>query len=474
MGKDKYSITRDVNIEEYKEKFNPKTAIWDRALNMAPGGAQQLGKRTALAGVVGNCIDWDYPDFLDLYEDVSVKVKKMLGTRNDVILVAGALRTAVDGLIAGLTEPGDKALVVSNGYWGKMFTQPIEIYGGKPVTYYEEYEVPVNPEKIRKILAREKDIKYVTMVHNETANGIINPLGRDPTVVGEICEEHDALFILDVANSPGNEKLELDRFKVDCAETGTQKIPSPPGIGIVTVSERAWEVIEERKTPVTAWYTDLRRWREYFLLEGKYRVTLPAEEYVKMLKYTKPTGQWVTFTFPVSLLLQLNSALDEYLEEGLKRRLRRHEVAGTAIRGALMNMGLELVPDCEKCMKYTNSATIEEACSSPRRFCSNNIFCPKYPKELPPYPEKENGEWWRDHLDKKYNIYVAPCPGRYLHRAFRMCTMSNVQMDPKNIIATLAAFEVSLREFDVPIEPGSSLKGLEKLIPAYEIPKWTI
>lgn len=427
-------------LKKDRYKFDYDKSVFNRALNMAPGGGPQLSKEVTLAQVVKNCIDWGYPDFLNLYDDVSVRLQYILKTDSAPLLMAGSIRSVMDGVAATILEPKDKALVAINGYWSNLWTEILQTYNIRPIIYRERDEIPINPDGIRNIISSEKGIKALFMTHIDTSTGIINPLGNDPAIIGELCAENDILYVLDIANSPANTNIELDKWQVDCSITGAHKALSfPPGIGITSISPKAWERVEKRGKPIQSWYTDLRRWREYFTRNAERRLTKENN---------------VPFTFPVTILLALNALLEEITEGNLEDRIGRHEKTGIVVRKTLLNMGLELVADCSRCNKFTEG----EGCSSKKRFCSNSVVVSKFPSI-----ERFNGGEWLQYMDKRYNVFFAPGIGAYERKAFRIGLMCKEQIDPRNILVALTTLETSLREKGVTIKPGACLKFIDQL-----------
>ncbi len=84
----------------------------------------------------------------------------------------------------------------------------------------------------------------------------------------------------------------------------------PPGLSPVTFSERAVEVVRQRKTKVQSWYLDLSMIEKYWGSERVYH-----------------------HTAPISMNYALHEALRIVLEEGLEKAWQRHkQVHETFIR----------------------------------------------------------------------------------------------------------------------------------------------
>ncbi len=66
--------------------------------------------------------------------------------------------------------------------------------------------------------------------------------------IGRLCRRHGALFCVDFVSSAFATPISVRDWNIDLGLCGTQKVLSlPPDLGLVTVSERAWKVIEQRK-----------------------------------------------------------------------------------------------------------------------------------------------------------------------------------------------------------------------------------
>ena len=115
--------------------------------------------------------------------------------------------------------------------------------------------------------------------------------------------------------------LEIDAWGIDAAYSGTQKCLScPPGLSPVTLSARAVEALEKRKTKVRSWNLDLTMVRNYWSQERFYH-----------------------HTAPINMLYALHEALSIVLEEGLERRFARHRAAHEQLSAGLKEMGIEYV-----------------------------------------------------------------------------------------------------------------------------------
>ncbi len=135
------------------------------------------------------------------------------------------------------------------------------------------------------------------------------------------CTKLGSLFLMDCVTSLGGAPVEIDRWGVDAAYSGTQKCLScPPGLSPVTVSPRGVERLEQRRRKVQSWYLDLTMVRQYWGQERFYH-----------------------HTAPINMLYGLHEALAIVLEEGLEARFARHRKAHERLRDSLKQMGIGYV-----------------------------------------------------------------------------------------------------------------------------------
>jgi alanine-glyoxylate transaminase/serine-glyoxylate transaminase/serine-pyruvate transaminase len=117
----------------------------------------------------------------------------------------------------------------------------------------------------------------------------------------------------------------VDEWDLDVCFSGTQKcIGAPPGLAPITFSERAMDVVRNRKTPVQSWYFDMSLVENYWGDSGA-------------------GGRAYHHTAPSNALFGLYEALRMTLLEGLENRWARHELHSRALMAGLRSVGLEAV-----------------------------------------------------------------------------------------------------------------------------------
>ena len=250
------------------------------------------------------------PAFAERYDALLDKLGTVFGTDDEMVVMGGEGILGLEAAIASTVAPGDHVVCLSNGPYGDGFADFVENYGGEATVVGAEYDDSLPVSELDQTLA-ETDADLVTMVHCETPTGTLNDLG--PAL--DLCEDHDALTVVDAVSSLGGTPVPTDR--IDITLGASQKcFSAPPGLAICSVSDAAWERIEARDPD--SLYTNLLPWHE-------------AE-------------QPYPYTHLTTLVVALDRALDLILDEGLDAVYDRHREAAARCRERGRELGLDLYP----------------------------------------------------------------------------------------------------------------------------------
>jgi aspartate aminotransferase-like enzyme len=171
------------------------------------------------------------------------------------------------------------------------------------------------------------DTDVVTMVHNETSTGLLNPV----EAVGEIAAAHDAHFVVDGVTSIGGDEFRIDDWNVDVAVTDAQKaLAVPPGISALYATESALDAFDGEGAP---FYEDL-------------------DWYAR-----KADDDQTPFTSAVPLFRALAVAVENIEAETMPERIERHRRQAAAFRAAFLGMGLDLFADADGPTELSNTVT---------------------------------------------------------------------------------------------------------------------
>ncbi len=275
------------------------------------------------------------PDFLEIMNETREMLREVYQTKNELtIAISGTGSAGMEAVLVNLLEPGDKAVVCINGYFGERMADIVKRCGAEPIILNAEWGTIVEPDEVKKVLADIGKVKLLAIVHAETSTGVRQPLEE----ISRLVKEAGALFVVDAVTSLAGIPVETDKWQIDAIYSGTQKcISCPPGLSPVSFSEAAREVMTQRTTPIQSWYLDMKMLGSYWGQERFYH-----------------------HTAPISMSYALHEALRLVLEEGLEERFKRHKLHSKALVAGLEAMGLEMVVAPEYRLPELNSVYIPE------------------------------------------------------------------------------------------------------------------
>ena len=231
----------------------------------------------------------------ELQKSISLKMKKVMHTENEIILSTSSGSGLMEGAIRSCTVT--KAACFSVGAFGKRWYEMAVCNNIKADLFESEVGKPTTPEMVRSAL-ETGEYDLITVTHNETSTGIMNPVSEIAEVVKTF---PNVIFCLDTVSSMGGTRIDVDALGVDICITSTQKcLGLPAGLSICSISEKAIKAAE--KVPFRGMYFDL----------------LALYQYIKKKDYQYPS------TPSLAHMFALDYQLDLILEEGLENRYSRH------------------------------------------------------------------------------------------------------------------------------------------------------
>ncbi len=175
-------------------------------------------------------------EITELQRSISENLQKLMYTKNTVILSTSSGSGLMEMAIRNLTKK--KAAVFSVGAFGDRWYKMATSNGVPADKFKAELGKATTPEEVDKALATgEYDL--VTVTHNETSVGIMNPVGEIAKVVAKY---PDVMFAVDAVSSLGGVKIPVDEWGIDMLVSSTQKcLGLPAGLSVASVSDRAYE-----------------------------------------------------------------------------------------------------------------------------------------------------------------------------------------------------------------------------------------
>lgn len=232
----------------------------------------------------------------DLQHRISDKLRQLFYTQEEILLSTSSGSGLMEGAIRSCTLK--KAAVFSVGAFGDRWHE-MAIANHVPADLYTvEWGQATTGELVEQVLSTGQ-YDLLTITHNETSTGLMNPLEEIAAVVKNYPE---VVFCMDAVSSMGGSKIETDRWGIDICITSTQKaLGLPPGLAICSFSAKAVE--RAKQVPYRGYYLDL----------------LSLYDYIKKKDYQYPS------TPSLSHMFALDYQLDRILAEGLENRFRRHQ-----------------------------------------------------------------------------------------------------------------------------------------------------
>ncbi|MFL6033659.1 MAG: pyridoxal-phosphate-dependent aminotransferase family protein [Gaiellaceae bacterium] len=346
------------------------------------------------------------PDFRVVYERTLGRLKEVFRTGNEVLLFAASGTGTMESALVNLCSPGDRVCVVTAGAFGDRWASIAGALGCDVDRLEYDWGESPSADDLASRLA-ERESRVVLMTQSETSTGVV----ADVRSLAAAASEAGAVSVVDAVSSLGAVPLETDEWGVDVVVSGSQKaLMSPPGLALVSVSQRAWDA----RGTLPRFYFDWERTRK-------------AQEIFD-----------AAFTPAVSLVRGLDVALGLLLDGGLDAAFEHHVRLGRACREGVKAMGLELFsPDHD-------SAAVVTAIRTPEGVDAAELLLL---------------------LRDRHGVTLAPGQGPLKGKIFRIGHIG--YFDVFDIATALAAVELALRELGAEIERGvATTRAFE----AYEQP----
>jgi aspartate aminotransferase-like enzyme len=272
-----------------------------------------------------------------------------------------------------------------------------------------EWGRAVDPAVLKQRLDQDvnNQIKFVTMIHNETSTGVTN----DIKTLNEIIQAHGAVSIVDCVTSIGALPVKMDEWGLDVVVSGSQKgFMIPPGLAFLACSQKAWKVYEQCKNP------------SFYFNFGAYKKSISED--------TTP------YTPNVSLIVALKETLKMMKEEELENIYDRHARLAAGLRAGITALGLKLFVQDES--------------------IASKVITSIYPPAGLMVPDI------RKTLSKNFDIVVANGQGKLTDKIFRMGHLGYVS--ERDVIMALGSLEMALLKLGYKVEKGEGPQTAMKVM----------
>ena len=358
-------------------------------------------------------IDFNDPDFVDLYNASVAGLKRVLRTDADLFFYTASGHGSWEATLVNLLSPGDHVLVLESGYFSEGWAEMAEKFGLVPQVIAADWRRGVDPAAVEAALKADTagHIKAVLAVHNETATGLATPI---PAIRAAIdAANHGALLLVDTISSLGSLDVRMDDWGIDGLVGGSQKgLMLPTGFSFTGVSAKGMKAHATAKLP-----------RHYL-------------DWTEMLKRSHKS---FVGTIPTSLFYGLQESLRLIELEGLDAVIARHHRLAEATRRAVR--------------AWSGNAGPQLFGLDPARL-SDSVTAVLM-------PEGHSADAVRKTALDRFNVSLGGGLGKLGGTVFRIGHLGD--LNEPMILGTLGAVEMSLRINNVPHGRGGVDAAMEFL-----------
>ena len=317
-------------------------------------------------------------DFKKLYGGIQPRLQTLFGTTRPVFLSTSSAWGVMEGAIRNLVSK--KVLNCMCGAFSDKWLDVSKRCGKQAEALQVEWGNPITPDLVREKLT-QGGFDAITLIHNETSCGVLNPLREIAAVVREFPE---VMLIVDTVSSFSTMPISMDELGIDVLLTGSQKaLALPPGLALFAVSERAME-------------------RAKMMGDRGY--------YFDFVEFAKNQEQDMTPSTPcISLIYALESKLEDIFTEGVEARHARHAALNAMVHDWVKARGFEFF--------------------APEGYRSVSLTCVANNREI------DIAEWVK-RLREKHRIAIDGGYGKLKGKTFRL---SNMGDETKETITELLA-----------------------------------
>jgi aspartate aminotransferase-like enzyme len=345
------------------------------------------------------------PEFRQLLREVTEDLQYVFRTKNPVLTLTSSGTGGLEAALVNCLPPGAKAICLIAGRFGERWRNLCRAFGIEAVSVTTPYGQAVSPEQLAGALKDHPDAQAVCATLCETSTGV----AHDIAAFGRLTASTPAVLLVDAISGLGAMEYRGDDWQVDVCVAGSQKaLMLPPGLAFVSVSDKAWKLIERNPNP-RAFYFDLKKAR------------------VKLQENDTP------YTPAHTLVRALRVSLKRIRAEGIEAVWARQARVAAAARAGFQAMGLELFA------------------ARP----ADGLTVPRMPPGI-------DGTVLLGKLEKQYGLKLANGQDQLKGKIIRLAHMG--YLDQFDVLTGLAGVELVLKEMGHPVEPGSGLAAAQRVL----------
>jgi aspartate aminotransferase-like enzyme len=339
-----------------------------------------------------------------LLGEVLEDLKYIFRTKNTIVPLTSSGTGGLEAALVNSVPPGGKILCLIAGRFGERWKNIAKAFGIEAVIVQVPWGQVVTPEMLTKALADHPDVIAVCSTLSETSTGA----GHDIEAFGKIVSKTPALLIVDAISGLGAMECRTDEWHIDICCTGSQKaLMMPPGLAFLSVSDKAWKVIDKNASPRT-FYFDLK----------KSRKNLETND--------------TPWTMAHTLIRAMRVSMKKIRAEGIENMWATQATNAAAARAAFQALGLKIYPG-----RPNNALTVGEMPSG----IDSSVLLTK--------------------LEKQYGLKLANGQDAIKGKVIRLAHMGYI--DQFDIIAAISGIELALAEMGHRVEPGAGVAAAQRV-----------
>jgi serine---pyruvate transaminase len=346
-------------------------------------------------------------DFRQMLAEVLEDLKYIYRTKNIVVPLTASGTGGLEAALVNTVPPGGKVICLIAGRFGERWKSLCKAFGLEPVAVQVPWGQVVTPEMLSRAVADHPDAVAVAATLSETSTGA----GHDIEAFGKIVAPMPALLLVDAISGLGAMECRTDEWQIDICCTGSQKaLMMPPGLAFLSVSDKAWKVIDKNPSPRT-FYFDLKKARK------------------SLETYDTP------YTPAHTMIRAMRASLQRIKAEGIENLWASQARNAAAARAAFQALGLKVFP-----ARPNNALTVGEMPPG----IDSTVLLTK--------------------LEKQYGLKLANGQDTLKGKIIRLAHMGYI--DQFDILAAISGIELVLAEMGHAVEAGKGVAAAQQVFAA--------
>ena len=192
-----------------------------------------------------------------LFKRVVQGLQTVFQTKESVVVFTSSGTGAMEAAVCNLLSPGDTAIAILGGKFAERWQELGKAFGITIVPIPVAYGDAVDPQQVKQALAQHPKAKAVFGTLCETSTGVVH----DIQAIATIIRGTSAVLVIDGISGLLADECQTDAWGVDVVVSGSQKaMMLPPGLAFMSVSQKAWKLVETSTCP--KYYFDLKLYRK--------------------------------------------------------------------------------------------------------------------------------------------------------------------------------------------------------------------